>query len=263
MRSIITICNGTRYRSRLEARWAEFFRLLGWRAFYEPFDLDGYIPDFILHGCKERILVEVKPVTGKDDPLFKETATKIEKSGWKHEALIVSYFLPQSRSREHRAMAGRMIPADAAPMKASDARDPPSEEISEAEAFAPTWSRKDDPWSSPSWKRAAADYHADRKRGAAEPPLTGNGFCGKCAEADRRVARRRPQHDLPANWDTMSVGALWHALNDPRRHSIPKSIIDSFQYLIKQGDRERLKAWLASRASEERRALRKLREKSS
>jgi hypothetical protein len=96
MRNIIKMCNGTRYRSRLEARWAEFFRLLGWCAFYEPFDLDGYIPDFILHGCKKRILVEVKPVTGMDDPLFKETVMKIKKSGWKHEALIVSYFLPQS-----------------------------------------------------------------------------------------------------------------------------------------------------------------------
>jgi hypothetical protein len=145
-------------------------------------------------------------------------------------------------------------------MKASAARDPPSEEISEAEAFAPTWSRKDDPWSSPGWKKAAADYHADRKRGAAEPPLAGNGFWEKCAEADRRKARRRRQHDLPANWETMSVGALWHAL--PRRHPIPKSIIDTFQYLIKQGDRERLTAWLAGRAPEERRALRKLREKS-
>jgi hypothetical protein len=128
---------------------------------------------------------------------------------------------------------------------------PPAEEIPEAEAFAPTWSRKDDPWSSPSWKKAAADYHADRKRGAAEP---------QCAEADRRAARR--QHDLPANWETMSVGGLWHALNDPRRYPIPKSIVDTFQYLIKQGDRERLKAWLAGRSPEERRALRNLREKS-
>jgi hypothetical protein len=147
-------------------------------------------------------------------------------------------------------------------MKADTKADPPSEEISEAEAFAPTWSRKDDPWSSLGWKKAAADYHADRKRGAPEPPLTGGSFWKKCAEADRRAARRKPQHDLPANWEPMSVGALWHALNDPRRHPIPKSIVDTFQYLIKQGDRERLTAWLAGRAPEERRALRKLRGKS-
>jgi hypothetical protein len=139
---------------------------------------------------------------------------------------------------------------------------PQAEEISQDEALSPDWSRKDDPWSSPGWKRAAADYHADRKRGATEPPLTGNSFWGKCAEADRRAARRKPQHNLPPNWETMSVGGLWHALNDPRRHSIPKSIIDAFQYLIKQGARERLKAWLAGRTPEERRALMKLREKS-
>jgi hypothetical protein len=93
---IVTYQSGVRYRSRLEARWAAFFELLGWRAFYEPFDLDGYIPDFILHGHSERVLVEVKPVTGMDDPLFKTTAAKIERSGWKHDAVIVSYFLPES-----------------------------------------------------------------------------------------------------------------------------------------------------------------------
>jgi hypothetical protein len=86
----------TKFRSRLEARWAAFFDLLGWRAFYEPLDLDGYIPDFILHGHSQRILVEVKPVKGKDDPLFKETTAKIERSGWQNDALIVSYFLPVS-----------------------------------------------------------------------------------------------------------------------------------------------------------------------
>ena len=95
-KGIATTHNGVRYRSRLEAKWAEFFRLLGWRAFYEPFDLDGYIPDFILHGHKQQILVEVKPVSGMDDPLFKETTAKIEQSGWQHEALIVSYFLPEA-----------------------------------------------------------------------------------------------------------------------------------------------------------------------
>lgn len=69
---IATVESGVMYRSRLEARWAIFFRLLGWQAFYEPFDLNGWIPDFVLHGTKQ-ILVEVKPVTGMDDPLFKDT----------------------------------------------------------------------------------------------------------------------------------------------------------------------------------------------
>ena len=59
----------------------------------------------------------------------------------------------------------------------------------------------------------------------------------------------------------MSVGSLWEHLNDPRRHPLPKSIIDTFKHLIKQGDTDRMKAWLAQRAPEEHRALRKLVEK--
>lgn len=51
----------TRFRSRLEARWAAFFDLIGWRWEYEPFDLDGYIPDFLLLG-HDPVLVEVKPI---------------------------------------------------------------------------------------------------------------------------------------------------------------------------------------------------------
>jgi hypothetical protein len=56
----------------------------------------------------------------------------------------------------------------------------------------------------------------------------------------------------------MQVGALWSHLNDPRRHPLPKSIVDTFQHLIKQRDGERLKAWLLQRTPEERRALKKL-----
>lgn len=50
---------GVQFRSRLEARWAAFFDLLGFGWEYEPLDLDGYIPDFVL--CRH-VLVEVKPV---------------------------------------------------------------------------------------------------------------------------------------------------------------------------------------------------------
>lgn len=45
-------------RSRLEARWAAFFDLVGWSWVYEPFDADGYIPDFLIEG-KHPLLVEV------------------------------------------------------------------------------------------------------------------------------------------------------------------------------------------------------------
>jgi hypothetical protein len=88
-----------RFRSRLEARWAAFFDLVGWQWEYEPIDLAGYIPDFIIHGkrqCKRLpILVEVKPIEGDHDPLLERTQAKIEQCGWKSEALILSYFFPE------------------------------------------------------------------------------------------------------------------------------------------------------------------------
>jgi hypothetical protein len=54
--------NGVQYRSRLEARWAAFFDMIGWKHEYEPIDLPGWSPDFLLHGHSSKILVEVKPV---------------------------------------------------------------------------------------------------------------------------------------------------------------------------------------------------------
>jgi hypothetical protein len=90
-------------------------------------------------------------------------------------------------------------------------------------------------------------------------PCVSRSFCRVCIEQDRTAARRRkPDHNLPAKWDQMQVGALWSHLNDPRRHPLPKSIVDTFQHLIKQRDGERLKAWLLQRTPEERRALKKL-----
>ena len=43
-----TYYKGVWYRSRLEARWAAFFDLAGWDHEYEPFDLDGWSPDFMV-----------------------------------------------------------------------------------------------------------------------------------------------------------------------------------------------------------------------
>ena len=49
------------FRSRLEARWACFFDLIGWQWTYEPYSInDNYIPDFLIHGGAP-FLVEVKP----------------------------------------------------------------------------------------------------------------------------------------------------------------------------------------------------------
>lgn len=59
---IPTTYAGVRFRSRLEAKWAAFFDLLGWTWQYEPFDLKGWIPDFLLPG-KCPVLVEIKPIS--------------------------------------------------------------------------------------------------------------------------------------------------------------------------------------------------------
>jgi hypothetical protein len=79
--------NGIRFRSRIEATWAEFFTKLGWDWEYEPLDLNGYIPDFIVKFPHKHLLVEVK-----GDRYMKnltQYADKIIKSGWEGEYLLV------------------------------------------------------------------------------------------------------------------------------------------------------------------------------
>ena len=63
MGNIKTTYNGINYRSRLEAKWAYMFDAFHWKFQYEPFDLNGWIPDFVLFGAREEILVEVKPIS--------------------------------------------------------------------------------------------------------------------------------------------------------------------------------------------------------
>src|SRR4051812_27445715 len=57
---------GTRFRSRLEARWAYLFDAIGWQWEYEPFDVDGYVPDFAILGPRP-LLIEVKPALTLDE----------------------------------------------------------------------------------------------------------------------------------------------------------------------------------------------------
>jgi hypothetical protein len=54
--AIPTRYGGVQFRSRLEARWAAFFDLAGWRWQYEPIDLAGWIPDFRGPECQWGIL---------------------------------------------------------------------------------------------------------------------------------------------------------------------------------------------------------------
>jgi hypothetical protein len=89
VRSYDTIYRRQRFRSRLEARWAAFFDRIGWCWEYEPFDADGYIPDFAVLG-KEPLLVEVKPEF--DLKSLQGYCDRIERAvapHWKHDVLIV------------------------------------------------------------------------------------------------------------------------------------------------------------------------------
>jgi hypothetical protein len=64
--AIATLYDGIEYRSRLEARWGAFFDHIGWKFTYEPFDGNGYIPDFLIHG-QAPFLVEIKPAVTRAD----------------------------------------------------------------------------------------------------------------------------------------------------------------------------------------------------
>ena len=63
IKAIPTEYNSVVFRSRLEAKWAAFFDLCNWSWEYEPFDIEGWVPDFIIRGKNNNLLVEVKPLT--------------------------------------------------------------------------------------------------------------------------------------------------------------------------------------------------------
>jgi hypothetical protein len=87
--AITTVYDGIEYRSRLEARWAAFMRNIGWDTVYEPFDGDGYIPDFLVQGPRP-MLIEVKPAVTLAE--YEAAVPKAEKglaAHWAHDVLIV------------------------------------------------------------------------------------------------------------------------------------------------------------------------------
>lgn len=121
---ITTIYRGIRFRSRLEARWAKVFDALDWAWEYEPLDLNGYIPDFVLKVPAGPVLVEVKPCFNVAD-LVAEAAGKIERSGWRttnfNAAIIVGATWNLSEGRwDHRFEPG--VVANAYPVLGAVAR---------------------------------------------------------------------------------------------------------------------------------------------
>lgn len=84
IKAIPTTYNGVRFRSRLEAKWAAFMDTVGWRWDYEPIDLNGYIPDFIL--TRRDIIAEVKPFQTSNE--INLAQGKAFMSGWNRDLLI-------------------------------------------------------------------------------------------------------------------------------------------------------------------------------
>jgi hypothetical protein len=77
--AIPTMIDGVRTRSLLEAKWAAFFTLLGWRWEYEPLDLDGWIPDFLIRTeTGKPILVDVKPFFERCGTIERKIAKAID-----------------------------------------------------------------------------------------------------------------------------------------------------------------------------------------
>lgn len=89
--AIPTTYAGTRFRSRLEARWAALFDGLGWRWEYEPaVELQAYIPDFLITtALGTSLLVECKPFTSLTGRDVAPAQAKIARSGWDGNALLV------------------------------------------------------------------------------------------------------------------------------------------------------------------------------
>jgi hypothetical protein len=84
---IPTMHAGIQFRSRLEARWAAFFTEIGWRWEYEPFDLEGYIPDFLVFSPdRSPFLVEVGPCATESE--YRLKAEKARKALPAVETLI-------------------------------------------------------------------------------------------------------------------------------------------------------------------------------
>jgi hypothetical protein len=87
--AIPTEYEGRIYRSRLEAKWAAFFDMCGWKAEYEPYDLGSWSPDFLIKGRYSDILVEVKPITALDFPTVYKMYAATEQTGFKGDLLLV------------------------------------------------------------------------------------------------------------------------------------------------------------------------------
>lgn len=98
-KGIPTLYQGVLMRSRTEARWAALFDDLDWDWDYEPMDLPGWIPDFVLRFPHAPLLVEIKS-TSED---FSDAMAKADRSGYQGEIVVLGCdlgFLTKGHIRE-------------------------------------------------------------------------------------------------------------------------------------------------------------------
>lgn len=81
---------GVEFRSRLEATWAAFFDICGVKWEYEPIDLDGWVPDFLIQGGNHSVgtLVEIKPVKRLDELDSAYVSKVLVQDGSYHRAIF-------------------------------------------------------------------------------------------------------------------------------------------------------------------------------
>lgn len=88
--AIPTTVEHVTYRSRLEARWAVYLKLLGFQHVqYEPFDLRNYVPDLLVVTGRSRILLEVKPVSLDAD--VDQHVQRARRAGWRGRFGVLGY----------------------------------------------------------------------------------------------------------------------------------------------------------------------------
>lgn len=92
IKPIETYYNGYRFRSRLEARWAVFFDVMGIKYEYEPegFEADGvkYLPDFYLPEADRWIEIKGKKLTMEDIEKCSRFCEAQDKDGVKFTVFI-------------------------------------------------------------------------------------------------------------------------------------------------------------------------------
>lgn len=110
-----TTYNGVKFRSRLEATWAAFFDLINFNWEYEPIDLNGWSPDFLISDKRSPlnyIYVEVKPFVfseGKTSKDIDDIYSKISLSVKDGIVLLLGQFPFNGSNYRDEFLIGKML----------------------------------------------------------------------------------------------------------------------------------------------------------